>query len=51
MNTGSIENVEREIDKVLYKLRELSKHREQTFSELIQQIENYSRDLSTLIRE
>jgi len=46
--TGSVENVERETEKVLHKLKEISKHREQTLSDLIQQIESYQRDLSIL---
>lgn len=47
----SVENVERETDKVMHKLQELSKHREQTLSDLIQQIENYQQDLSMLTCE
>lgn len=46
--TGPVENVERETDKVLHKLKELDKHREQTLDELVQQIETYQRDFSIL---
>ena len=46
--TGPVENVEREIDKLMHKLKELSKHQEQTLSDLIQQIEVYQNDFTTL---
>lgn len=48
--TGSIENVEKETEKVLHKFKELSKHGEHTLSELIQQIDNYQQDLCILTR-
>ena len=48
MSPGPVENVERETDKVMTKLKELSKHGEQTLGDLIMQIENYKRDLSIL---
>ncbi len=45
---GPVENVERELDKVMNKLTDLRKHRDQTLDEFIQQIESYQRDLSIL---
>ncbi|KAF7494475.1 E3 ubiquitin-protein ligase RMND5A [Sarcoptes scabiei] len=45
---SSIENVEKEADKVFHKFVELKNHGERTLIDLIQKIENYQRDLSIL---
>ncbi|OTF72502.1 hypothetical protein BLA29_015131 [Euroglyphus maynei] len=48
---NAIENVEKEMEKVLHKFKSLKDHGDKNLSELIQQIESYQRDLSILTCE
>lgn len=44
----AVMNVDREVDKVLHKFKELRSHNDKCLTELISQIQNYQRDFLIL---